>query len=224
MKKRIFVLILTLCLIYSSLAFAERNTVFNITPYDFDIFRNGDKLKLNSSAVLVDGQTYVPLRDLAEEMDLTVDWDGNDKKIMLTDAGHNVDEMILSRFGFDLPQTAKVLNYSYEEQGKEDCFAAKIFFEKSDLEYIQDKSADWLDWTKYYFSYDEFIEIKEVPIDEYMKSLQEKYDWWDISSSDGAKNAYFSFMEGYQVPKVPVLALICESRDPDGYYLYLAHY
>lgn len=207
MKKRIFAAILTLCLIYSSLAFAEENAAFDVILYDFDVFFNGEKLNFNSPLLLIDGQTYVPLRDFAEEIDMTVDWNDDDKKINLFDNSLNIKKKFCDIFEFELPETAKILDYSYCRDGKDDYLDAKIFFEKSDLEYMR----DGLDKTTMLRTPEENenVDLGKVVL----RNLARRYDWWDISSPYEIQYIYSGFRKD---------GWICEAEDSGGYYLYVS--
>ncbi len=217
MKKKYLAAILAVFVVCSTFAGAQESSVFNITPYDFDIFHNGNKLNLDSSVLLIDGQTYVPLRNLAEEMNMTVDWNSTEKEIVLTDNWLDI-RSIFGKILFELPETAEIENYRYVKDGKEDYLKAKIYFEKSDLDYMR----EGLDiWTR--LLNDE--EVKEESEDEasLISLMHDRYDWWDISSVNDADYVYFGFKDGVEVMTITVWGLICKDEKFDGYYLYISH-
>ncbi len=215
MKKKYLAAILAAFVICSTFAGAQESSVFNITPYDFDIFHNGNKLNLDSSVLLIDGQTYVPLRNLAEEMNMTVEWNGREKEIVLTDNWLDI-RSIFGKILFELPETAEIENYRYVKDGKEDYLNAKIYFEKSDLDYMR-KGLEL--WARLLTE----EEVKEYSEDSFISLLPDRYDWWDISSVDDADYVYFGFKDGVEVMTVQVWGLICKDEKFGGYYLYISH-
>lgn len=214
MKKRIFAAVLAICLICSTFVFAQEDAVFNVIPYDFEIFWNGGKLDTDDPVLLVNGKTYVPLRDWSEQIGMDVHWDGEARKIQMTESGFWFEDIFFDALGFDLPLEAEVVEYAYGRYGRDISLNAKIFFKESDLAYMKKQ----LGGIGRFLSEDE-MENEEIAL----INMSKKYDWWDISSPQDAQYAYFGFMEGLEVITIPVWGLICEAPDSNGYYLYISH-
>lgn len=214
MKKRIFAAVLIICIICSSFVFAEENLVFNVIPYNFKLFWNGNELDFNSPVLLVNGQTYVPLRDMAEATGMDVNWNGDTQEIRMTEADFWEGEVFVDAFGFSLPIDAEILNYAYGRYGREISFVAKIFFKESDLKTIKSD----LNTITSPMTDDE----KNGIVNTVLTNISKKYDWWDITSAKDAKYAYHGFMDGYEVTTINVWAFICEAPNLDGYYLYIS--
>lgn len=214
MKKRIFATILAICLICSTFVFAQEDTVFHVIPYDFDIFWTGNHMEYDSPILLVNGQTYVPLRDWSESIGMDVHWDGKAREIIITESDIELEDVFYSTFGFDLPPTSEIVNYAYGRYGRDVSMHAKIFFEKSDLESMKKK----LDGIGRLLTEDD-MDDEEIEL----INMSKMFDWWDITSPKDATYTYFAFMEGLEIVTYPVWGLICEVQDSDGYYLYISH-
>lgn len=216
MKKKVLAIFVVICIVCSSFAIAQGDAIFDIIKYNFNIFYNGNELKFDSPVLLINGQTYVPLRDFAEEAKLNVEWNGETEEIMLTYRFLDTESMFARLFGFWLPGSAEIINYAYSFDGAEEYFVAKIFFDESDLEYMR----------KGIKSFSRVTERESLE-DEYMTNflnrLSKKYSWWDISSTEDIQYAYNAFMEGVEVTTIPVYSFICKADDSGGYYLYIKH-
>lgn len=214
MKKRFFAVVLSIYLICSTFVFAQEDCGFNVTPYNFKIFWNGNEFKADSPVLLVNGQTYVPLRDFSEQLSMDVHWDVDAQEIRITEHHFDVYEIFYDLYQFDLPPTATIEDYAYERFGRDVSLKAKIFFEEQDLEYIKEN-----------------IEIRATPLEsndsEYcdlvMSNFSREYDWWNISSIKDSQYAYHGFAQGTEVMTIPIWGLICKSPDSTGYYLYISH-
>ncbi len=213
MTKKIFAVVLSICLICSTFVFAENDSIFDVIPYDFEISWNGSKFDSDSPVLLINGQTYVPLRDWAEQIGMDVHWDGESRKIQMTESGFWFEDVFFDALGFDLPLEAEVVEYAYGRYGRDISLHTKIFFGESDLAYIKKQ----LDGIGSLLSEDE-MDDEEIEL----INMSKKYDWWDISSPKDAEYAYFGFMEGFEVITIPVWGLICKAPDSDGYYLYIS--
>lgn len=213
MKKRIFAIILAMCLLCSSFVFAEENLIFDVIPYDFKLFWNGNELDFNSPVLLVNGQTYVPLRDIAEETGMDVNWNGDTQEIRMTEFDFCVDDVFVDAFGFSLPIDAEIVNYAYGRYGRDISFVAQIFFKESDLKSINND----LNTITSPMSDDERNGI----VNTVLTNISKNHVWWDLASAKDAKYAYHGFMNGYQVKTLNVWAFICEAPSSDGYYLYI---
>lgn len=94
-KLAALVAVMILTLSFASSTFAS-NTVANLKAYykNITVYKNGNNFNFSNEPFIVDGTTYVPLRDMAEMMDKEVTWDGATYRIGVNDkAGQNVIEL-----------------------------------------------------------------------------------------------------------------------------------
>jgi hypothetical protein len=85
-KLIVFVAVMMLTLSFASSGFAA-NTMSNLKAYykNITVYKNGGLFNFSSEPFIVDGTTYVPLRDMAEMLDKEVTWDGVGYKIGVND-------------------------------------------------------------------------------------------------------------------------------------------
>ena len=85
-KLIVFVAVMMLTLSFASSGFAA-NTMSNLKAYykNITVYKNGGLFNFSSEPFIVDGTTYVPLRDMAEMLDKEVTWDGVSYKIGVND-------------------------------------------------------------------------------------------------------------------------------------------
>lgn len=89
----IAVMILTLSIAQTSFA---ANAVLNLkaTYRNIRVFRNGIQASFSKEPFIVDGTTYVPLRDMSEILDKVVTWDNATSTISIQDKpGQNTQEL-----------------------------------------------------------------------------------------------------------------------------------
>jgi hypothetical protein len=85
-KLIVFVAVMMLTLSFASSGFAA-NTMSNLKAYykNITVYKNGGLFNFSHEPFIVDGTTYVPLRDMAEMVDKEVTWDGVSYKIGVND-------------------------------------------------------------------------------------------------------------------------------------------
>jgi hypothetical protein len=84
------VLILALCLIFSSLAlstvYGESITkMIQVTYRNITLWANGKLIPSEQEPFVYEGRTFVPLRTIAEALDKEVNWDNAENKVLITD-------------------------------------------------------------------------------------------------------------------------------------------
>lgn len=224
MRKKCLAAFLVICVICSTFVLAEESGLFDITTYDdYEIEYNGKEMSLNSPVLLINGQTYVPLRDFAKEAYIDVAWDGDAKKITLTDSVltdywlEPPEDIFDELFDFLLPESAEVLNYHYIDSMYPG-FKAKVFFEESDLEYIKNN----MDAFSIEHNSEEIAGGScDHTFDVVYKNYSREYSWWDVSKSD-ALYVYEGVMEkGFEHSHTD--GAIVKAADKDGYYLYISY-
>lgn len=67
----------------------EKNMVFTIGSYD--VYVNGKKTSMDSAPKIINGRTMMPIRFISEQLSYTVSWDADNKIIVITDGGSDVD-------------------------------------------------------------------------------------------------------------------------------------
>lgn len=95
-KIAVVIAIMILTLSVASTGFAA-NTVASLKAYykNITVYKNGTQVQFSSEPFIVDGTTYVPLRDISQVLDKDVTWDGVNYKIGINDkAGQNVSSLM----------------------------------------------------------------------------------------------------------------------------------
>ncbi|WFA08528.1 stalk domain-containing protein [Tissierella sp. Yu-01] len=124
-KLAAFLAVMILTLSFASSGFAA-NTVANLkaTYRNITVYKNGMLFNFSKEPFIVDGTTYVPLRDMAEMVDKDVTWDGVSYKIGVNDKpGQNVVELSQQIFNQQLTISqleAKIKNLESQLDEKEE--------------------------------------------------------------------------------------------------------
>ncbi len=80
MKKVIIIVLVLVTLVFSSVVIgASYSKQITAWFYDIDIVLNGQKMLLSKQPFIYEGTTYVPLRDIGENLNCTVIWDDDTK-------------------------------------------------------------------------------------------------------------------------------------------------
>lgn len=197
-------------------------TFFEAYETDVQISFNNKEIKCQLPIVQIDGNTYVPLRETAEQLGVNVDWDGEKERIRLTKNIQDIDakEAFYNLFGFTLPETAEVLNYEYynveiDKGESEEHFAAKISFQEQDLEYIKNQFGGWNED----FDAGNLVGVHVG----FVKIYNKEYDWWDLADTNEVLYTYWIFQQGTYVKTITPRAFITKPLD-DQYYLYISRY
>ena len=215
MYKKVIVTIITI-IVLPLAGFAAGNLSYEAYKSDAMISFNDMDVNFQLPVVTINGNTYVPLREAAEKLGMTVDWNvpewyENQKNIRIVRNIPDIDakEAFQNLFGFALPETAEVLNYEYYdytiyEEEKEKHFVAKISFQEQDLEYLKNQFNGWREGSTLYY-----------------KVLSQEYGWWDFLSRDEVLYAYETTQKGTYVETIYVDAFITKPSDGQ-YYLYIS--
>jgi len=70
--------------IFSATSVFAAETILKATQVSFPIFKDGKKASLDNKPVVINGSTYLPLRELAEVLDVEVAWKNDTKEIYLS--------------------------------------------------------------------------------------------------------------------------------------------
>lgn len=82
-KVIIFICALSFTMILS--VFAHSINEISAQIVDFKIQVNGDEISLTNPIVVIDNKTYIPVREAAEKMEMTVEWDNKNKTISISE-------------------------------------------------------------------------------------------------------------------------------------------
>lgn len=200
---------------------AEKN--YNISDIAVNITYNGKPVEYELAPVIIDGHTYVPLRESADKSGLDVDWDSETNTVLLTSEEYEWDcennSIIFSEnavsgysqfdylFGLELPDSAEFEGFDFRYEYFEPHLKAKIIMTASDAEAFK-KEVE----SKYRKNEDDETEIYNVVLANYSKW----YDWWDLSELPEGVEIYESFESGlfvmtldYQIFFVPAEKDMC---------------
>jgi hypothetical protein len=62
-------------------AFATSTELFTAQQATFDIYVKGEKFVSENPPVVIEGRTYLPLRDIGEALGVSVEWNGTERKV-----------------------------------------------------------------------------------------------------------------------------------------------
>ena len=85
MKKRIIFTILMIIMIPLTAVAVGDITQLVADIASYPIFINGQKYDPENPAVVINGRTYLPLREISEALDMTVEWSNAERKVMITE-------------------------------------------------------------------------------------------------------------------------------------------
>lgn len=183
MKKKYIIILLCIVLCVSIIASAQSNTMIEAMLYDVDIFFDGKKIEFQSPVVMIDNQTYIPLREAAEKLNIKVEWDGAARRIILMDNLVELNNIFVKLFGFDLPKSAEIKNFDCYNEFEDQILVAKIIFDKDDLSYIQGGLGK-----KLTMSVDSGSKITDET--SFLSYYSNKYPWWDLTESYKIRYCY----------------------------------
>lgn len=214
MYKKVIVTIIAIIVL--PLAGFAAGRVYEAYESDAKILFNDEEVDFQLPVVTIDENTYVPLREAAEKLGMTVDWNvpewyENQKNIRIVRNIPDIDakEAFQNLFGFALPETAEVLNYEYFDYDyvfdQSQIFAAKLSFQEEDLEYLVSRFSQW-----------------EKGVNSYFRVISQKFGWWELLSKDEILYAYRRTQDG--IDSVVNSDVFITNPSDGQYYLYIYHY
>ncbi len=81
MKKVILGFIIGVITALTFTTFATSTELFTAQLARFDIYVKGEKFVSENPPVVIEGRTYLPLRDIGEALDVSVEWNGTERKV-----------------------------------------------------------------------------------------------------------------------------------------------
>lgn len=223
MKKCFLILVTATIIFCSTMVLAQEKILFDVIQYNFDMFFHGEKMNLKSPILLVDGQTYVPLREMAKYLNLDVEWQKEEQKIDLSYKLFDANATFNEIFEFDLPESAKILNYGYSIDSTVDqkYMSVKISFKESDLLQIQER-LNSTTYAKHALS-EKSLEHHREWLEEELACYTDRYDWWELLTLDDCDTVYYGLKTGTQIKTVEIKGFICKQEGEKSFYLYLTN-
>ena len=74
-------------------AFAVSTELFTAQQATFDIYVEGEKFVSENPPVVIEGRTYLALRDTAEALNIEVGWNGDERKVEIGETKKTVSEL-----------------------------------------------------------------------------------------------------------------------------------
>ena len=74
-------------------AFATSTELFTAQQATFDIYVKGEKFVSENPPVVIEGRTYLALRDTAEALNIEVYWNGDERKVEIGETKKTVSEL-----------------------------------------------------------------------------------------------------------------------------------
>lgn len=206
-KKVILVTSLLVITIMSTFVFA--NVKFEAYDSDIKIYYNDKEVKFKLPIVIINGNTYIPIKEAAEKLKIKTMWDEERKRVFLDENtyGFKIDKMFKNLYEIELPEGTEILNYDYVIEDNKQCLITKILLNKKDVEDL-----------KAYLEKEKWEEINNWNS---FSIYAEKYEWWDLLSIEETINAYKMVIPGIQKETVEKIFFIAE-KDLQ-YYLYTVY-
>jgi len=93
MKKVILGFITGIITALAFTAFAASTELFTAQQATFDIYVKGEKFVSENPPVVIEGRTYLALRDTAEALNIEVGWNGDERKVEIGETKKTVSEL-----------------------------------------------------------------------------------------------------------------------------------
>jgi len=93
MKKVILGFITGIITALTFTAFATSTELFTAQQATFDIYVRGEKFVSENPPVVIEGRTYLALRDTAEALNIEVGWNGDERKVEIGETKKTVSEL-----------------------------------------------------------------------------------------------------------------------------------
>ena len=88
---KVILLSFLIAFLFSGSALAQTANQIMANLAQFRVFFNSRELPISAPIVTIDGKTYVPLREFAENTGMSIEWDGAEKRIDLGWRGSGID-------------------------------------------------------------------------------------------------------------------------------------
>lgn len=159
------------------------------------------EIKYDMPIYVIDGSTYVPLRESAEILELNVDWNAETKTISLLPSEYDdasVMEKASKLLGIELPEPPDFPYFDAWGDLALDGFLIKYGIEKDDylaLCEALDKQEKFIKFDKKLYSEDEQYKTWWYDsCDSWLEYRYDTYRWWNIKSCLDSEVSYISFI------------------------------
>ena len=188
-----------------------------------------DKIEFTRPIYVIDGNTYVPLRESAELLDMKVDWNSETRTIALLPEDYDSESVFeeASRLlEIELPQGEIVPEYvqSWSDFAR-DSFIMKYKIEKDDYLKLCESLEKKEDYEKYDKNHDPndkiYTEWWKDECDVWHEYWYDIYRWWNIRAAKDCEAAFINFFRptknGYTHNADAFVGITIEDGE---YYLY----
>ncbi len=214
--KNIRTLIITTILMVISAIIVSGETGYEVYKSNVKILFDEKEMNFDEPVVTINDKTYVPLREMVEQTNMQLEWDENEQKIMLSEMSNKNEakQIFFELFGKELPTTSKIVDYDYHIESDEKYFVSKIYFEKKDLEHVENCCSEFS------ISSSSLEKIRKgiIPFNYYAN----KYKWWDLVELTDETEVYHGFKTGVYKKSIPIWMFITE-KNSDECYLYVIY-
>lgn len=205
-----FILITIIIIITSSLViFAKDNIKLTYEGYESNIkiLFNDKEVKFDLPIIMINGHTYIPLRETAQKANVNIAWIKEKNEILLNEdfTYFDIYKVFETLFEFKLSDKSKISEYSYTVKDEKPYLYAKISIDKKDVEFIKNFTED-----------NKWESVEHWNCSPTLKSI---CYWWDLSSLDETILSYRKLKTGINIKTCETCLFITEGLD-NKYYLY----
>ncbi len=213
MIKKFMLIIMIIFIMSSLIVFGKNNIKYEVCESNIKFFLNDNEMKFDLPVFVINGYTYVSLRELVKKLNMQVIW--NDKKRetdlnenMKNIQGFDIYKTFESFFEFKLSDKAEILNYNYDNNDEEHYLKVKVSISKEDIEIIKNFVKNNYEW-------------EEIDEWESLSNINKGIYWWNLSDIDETIFAYGNFSKGrFNVNSMISICLFITQKSDDQYYLY----
>ena len=84
----------TSAILFTSIVFANNIDLFTAQKASFDVFVNGEKFESQNPTVVIEGRTYLPLKETGDALGANVQWNAQERKVEINKDGDNVENVL----------------------------------------------------------------------------------------------------------------------------------
>ncbi len=229
-----FTLITIIIFIMSSLVvFGKNNIKYEVCESNIKIFLNNNEMKFDLPVFVINGRTYVSLRELAKKLNIKVIWNNEKREIEIKQNMQDIQDFDIYKtfenfFEFKLSDKAKILHYNYSINDEEFSLRTKVLISKEDVEFIKNFVKDNANWELLdnnwnpFANWEPFFDGESIDnIEPLQNIVGRKFYWWDLSNVNETIFAYGNFSKGrFTIKSMISIYLFITQESDDQYYLY----
>ena len=182
-----------------------------------DIYYNSELVEYELSPVIINGRTYVPLRESAEMVGMGVEWNENNNTVSVTTEDFTADykngiisfsdEAVSGYSQFEyllkdipLPDSAEIVDFEFLYDNFEPCLYAKNTMPEEDAAKIKELFAD---------ASEEKDDTDKQMYNRILGNLNTWFDWWDLKELPDNAEVFEWFERGlFVMTKNPMLIFV----------------